>query len=189
MVSGENNMKNTLTTKSGALLTLHSPEMTPDIFGKAISLSPGSATRVSVLQNDLHRLTAPYSSDCVDGWPHFFPFQWQPYNKQLCTNAAKTTVTNETCGCLITKNSLNGVLLREPKNFNFCQKKDDKCVDQALDDLRTGKIISELLPFCRAKCYEETYEVQSQNYEFAIPQKHQARRLMCHQVSGLQMIM
>ena len=175
-------MGNTLTQWTGAMVTLHKPDSSPDIYGKSITLYPGTETKIGVslvnitklrwnnyfahavgriLSKQINFHRAPWSSECVEGWPPDFPYPWQPYSKALCSNSAVVFLESiKVCGCAPSLGRMNGVLETNARLYPWCTPGGQvNCLNNLMTNITEGKHVPELSKHCKPLCVHQEYEV------------------------------
>ena len=158
--AGDYAMRNTLTKWSGASVTLFQNGGAPDIYGKAISIQPGTETKIGLTKEEHKKdfRKEPYLSKCTEDWAGEFFFDFQPYTTALCAEAIEQMVCMKKCKCMISDKMLNGLAEMDPTKLMWCGPQDSKCVSNAKEGLESGSIT----PFmkCKPRCTEDVYQVK-----------------------------
>lgn len=154
-------MKNSLTQWTGASITLHEQDKSPDIYGKSLVIPPGSMVKLAVSREDKLKLPHPYKSDCVSDWPDDFPddMKWISYQRAQCLEAAKQLLSMSVCNCTMTINSWNGMPELHLRNFKFCTFQDRECVANLLEGIAKGTRQLGFHSECKTRCKSTEYEV------------------------------
>ena len=152
-------MRNTLTKWSGASVTLFQNDGAPDIYGRAISVQPGTETKIGLTKEE-HRkefCKEPYISKCSENWAEKFPFDFQPYSTALCAEAVQQMVCMSKCKCMISDQMLNGLVEMDPTMIMWCGPMHTECVSNA----KQGLLNNSIEPFmkCKPRCSEDVYQV------------------------------
>ena len=111
-------MRNTLTKWSGASVTLFQNGGSPDIYGKAISIQPGTETKIGISKTKMKTkyFKEPYLSKCTDNWQTKYWLDFQPYTTIQCREAAVQVTVMKHCKCVMHEKMLNGIVEMDPTN-------------------------------------------------------------------------
>ena len=61
-------MRNGMTHDQGAKVIIHDPSKPPNIVSEGIPVRPGTSSNIGLQLEVLHRLEAPYQSNCSSEW-------------------------------------------------------------------------------------------------------------------------
>ena len=61
-------MRNGMTHDQGAKVIIHDPSKPPNIVSEGIPVRPGTSSNIGLQLEVLHRLEAPYQSNCTSEW-------------------------------------------------------------------------------------------------------------------------
>ena len=156
-------MRNTLTQWTGASITMFKNDLMPDIYGNAVSIHPGSETKIGikkqVLESKFHK--EPYISKCTDQWDKKIGNRAVgPYMPAQCSELAFQIPSLETCNCLLHEKVLNGMPELDPTTWNWCFSKEQiKCAEEVLVSIRNGT--REPYLDCKPRCNSVIYQVCS----------------------------
>ena len=64
----ENYTKNSFSSKAGARLVIHDPDMPPMVDENGIDLLPNTASSISIQMEKITRMEAPFTSNCTNDW-------------------------------------------------------------------------------------------------------------------------
>ena len=161
-IEGDFSMRNTLTQWSGASLTLFPHDKTPDIYGKAIYVYPGTWTKIALTKEENIKkfYKSEYKTRCESTWKKKFPFAFQPYTPYLCSEEQTQIAVMMNCGCMISNKMLNGLVEMNPQLSSmgaWCSPNHDQCIDSVMEGLNNGTI-KPFMP-CMPLCESTTFKV------------------------------
>ncbi|XP_069804370.1 amiloride-sensitive sodium channel subunit delta [Dendropsophus ebraccatus] len=89
-----------LSTAAGAKVMIHSPNQSPLAEHEGFDIRPGTETSISIKQDQVNRLGAPYSECTIDGSDLGFQLLYNSsYTQQTCLQSCFQFQMIEKCGC------------------------------------------------------------------------------------------
>lgn len=89
-----------LSSAAGAKVMIHSPDQSPLADNEGFDILPGAETSISIRQDQVNRLGAPYSECTLDGGDLGFQLLYNSsYTQQTCLQSCFQYIMVQNCGC------------------------------------------------------------------------------------------
>ena len=171
-------MGNGLTMDEGITVTIDDNRITPNLLSNTIDIQPGTSTNIRLTVKEMHRMAAPYTSQCISKYPDEAwldgvkmavendlnssgTFQLPKYSLNRCISLCYLIRFSKQCGCIwpwfvqsISNFKLFGL-------FKFCKMSSSSssmCFWNFLQNF-TLKAMSDCQQNCKAECDTKVYAV------------------------------